>query len=80
MASDVRTATVRTTLPAVWVTGITWVVARLGWNPSADDWQIIMLVMPVILSVAYRAAREVEVRWPALGRVLFGSSRRPSYD
>jgi hypothetical protein len=78
--SDVRTATVRTTVPAVWVSLGSWLVVRLGWSPSADDWQQIMLVMPVVLGVVYRLGRELEARWPSVGRVLFGSSRRPSYD
>jgi len=34
----------------------------------------------VILSVSYRAAREVEARWPAVGRIIFGSSATPRYD
>jgi len=78
--SDVRVATVRTTLPAVWVSLVSWLVVRLGWEPSAEDWQQVMLVMPVLLGVVYRLGRELEARWPVVGRVLFGSSRRPSYD
>jgi len=78
--SDVRVATVRTTLPAVWVSLGSWLVVRLGWSPSAEDWQQIMLVMPVVLGVVYRLGRELEVRWPVVGRVLFGSVKRPSYD
>ena len=78
--SDVRTATVRTTVPAVWVSLVLWLVVRLGWSPSEEDWQMLMLVAPVVLGVVYRLGRELEARWPSVGRVLFGSSRRPSYD
>ena len=78
--SDVRTATVRTTVPAVWVSLVLWLVVRLGWSPSEEDWQMLMLVAPVVLGVVYRLGRELEARWPVVGRVLFGSSRRPSYD
>ena len=78
--SDVRVATVRTTLPAVWVSLVSWLVVRLGWSPSAEDWQQVMLVMPVLLGVVYRLGRELESRWPVVGRVLFGSVKRPSYD
>ena len=78
--SDVRVATVRTTLPAVWVSLVSWLVVRLGWSPSAEDWQQVMLVMPVVLGVVYRLGRELEARWPVVGRVLFGSVKRPSYD
>lgn len=80
MIRQINTATVRTTLPAMWVTLITWLVARAGWTPSADDWQIIMLLAPPILGVAYRLGREVEARWPWLGRVIFGSPMTPRYD
>lgn len=78
--SDVRTATVRTTVPAVWVSLVLWLVVRLGWSPSEEDWQMLMLVAPVVLGVVYRLGRELEARWPSVGRVLFGSVRRPSYD
>lgn len=80
MSKQMNTAVVRTTIPAMWVTLLTWLIARAGWNPSAEDWQVIMLLVPPILSVAYRAAREVEARWPAIGRIIFGSSTPPRYD
>jgi len=78
--SDVRVATVRTTVPAVWVSLLLWLAVRLGWDLKEDDWQVVMLVAPVVLGVVYRLGRELEARWPVVGRVLFGSSRRPSYD
>lgn len=78
--SDVRTATVRTTMPALWVSLLMWLAVRLGWDIEGDDWQVVMLVAPLVLGVVYRAGRELEARWPVVGRVLFGSSRRPSYD
>ena len=80
MTRQINTATVRTTMPAMWVTLITWLIARAGWDPSADDWQVIMLLAPPILGVAYRAAREAEARWPWVGRVVFGSPMTPRYD
>ena len=80
MTRQINTATVRTTLPAMWVTLITWLVARAGFEPSADDWQAIMLLAPPILGVTYRLAREAEARWPWVGRVVFGSSTPPRYD
>jgi hypothetical protein len=78
--SDVRTATVRTTVPAVWVSLLLFVGAKAGWDLSDADWQVVMLVAPLVTGVVYRAGRELEARWPSVGRVLFGSSRRPSYD
>lgn len=78
--SDVRTATVRTTMPAVWVSLIMFVVAKAGWSLSDADWQVLLLVAPVVTGVVYRLGRELEARWPVVGRVLFGSVKRPSYD
>lgn len=73
-------ATLRTTLPTAWTTVVVWLVARFGFDPSADDWAIIALMMPVLTGVGYRAAREVEQRFPALGRILFGTSQTPHYS
>lgn len=78
--SDVRTATVRTTMPAVWVSLLMWLAVRLGLDIDGDDWQVVLLVAPVVLGVFYRAGREAEARWPIVGRILFGSSQTPRYD
>jgi len=78
--SDVRVATVRTTMPAVWVSLLMWLAVRLGWDLDGDDWQVVMLVAPLVLGVVYRLGRELEARWPVVGRVLFGSGKVPSYD
>lgn len=77
---QINTATVRTTMPAMWVTLVVWLVARAGFEPSADDWQVIMLLAPPIVGVVYRAGREAEARWPLVGRILFGSPSTPRYD
>lgn len=73
-------ATIRTAVPTAWSTLIVWLVARFGFDPSADDWAIIALVMPIIAGIGYRAAREIEQRFPAVGRVLFGSAQQPHYS
>ena len=78
--SEKRVATVRTTLPAVWVSLVMFVVANTGWSLSEADWQVLMLIAPVVTGFVYRLGRELEARWPAVGRVLFGSSKVPHYD
>lgn len=78
--SPKNVATLRTTLPTAWTTVLVWLVARFGFDPSADDWAVLALVMPVLAGIGYRSAREVEQRYPALGRVLFGSSQQPHYS
>jgi hypothetical protein len=78
--SEMQTATMRTALPSAWATLIVWLVAKFGLDLSDDDWQVLFVVFPVIAGVAYRLGREVEARFPTVGRVLFGSSRQPVYD
>lgn len=80
LMSEKRVATVRTTMPAVWVSLVLFVAAKAGWDLGEEDWQVLLLIAPVVTGVVYRAGRELEARWPAVGRVLFGSSRVPSYD
>lgn len=78
--NDKQTGTIRSTMPSVWATLAVWLVARLGLDLSADDWQVLFVIGPIIGGVVYRLGREVEAKWPAFGRVLFGSARQPHYD
>lgn len=78
--NEMQTATVRTVLPSAWATLIVWLVARFGLDLSPEDWQVLCILFPVIAGVAYRLGREVEARFPTVGRILFGSSRQPVYD
>ncbi len=78
--NDKQVATVRTAMPAAWASVVLFVVDRLGVNLSEQDLHVILVVAPVVTGVFYRVAREVEQRWPMVGRVLFGSSRTPSYE
>jgi len=73
------TATIRTTVPVAWTTLLVWLVARFGIDLAESDWQTLMLVMPAIVGVCYRAARMIEARWPVVGHVLFGSAKTPTY-
>ena len=77
--NDKHVATVRTTVPAAWVALLSWLIVRAGWTPTEQDWQIILLAAPVALGVFYRAGRELEQRYPAVGRILFGSALTPKY-
>lgn len=71
--------TIRTGVPAAWATISVWLLAKFGFHLSDDDYGILMLALPIIIPAAYRAAREVEQRWPRIGRILFGSSAIPVY-
>lgn len=78
--NDKQVGTMRSTLPGVWVTVVVWLVAKLGLDLSDDDWQVLFLLGPIMGGVAYRLGREIEARYPAVGRVLFGTVRQPHYD
>jgi len=74
--NDKQTGMVRSTMPSVWAT----LAARLGLDLDDADWQVLFVLGPIIGGVVYRLGREVETRFPAFGRVLFGSSKQPHYD
>lgn len=72
-------ATVRTALPAAWVTILTYLAAKFGLNLGDDDMAVLLLIVPVVLPIFYRLAREIEIRYPAVGRIIFGTNKTPSY-
>ena len=78
--NDKMTGTVRTVVPAGWLALIVMVLNRVAdWDLTLDE---LMPFLPIImggLGVFYRAARELEQRWPVIGRILFGSGKTPSY-
>jgi hypothetical protein len=74
--SDTSTATVRTAVPAAWSAAVVWAAARLGITLTPTE---VAVAVPIVLGVLYRAGRELEARWPVLGRILFGSPRTPTY-
>ena len=77
--NDKATATIRTTMPSAWAAVITWLVAEFHLNLDDADWEFIAIALPLVTGVLYRLSREVEDRWPVVGRVLFGSSKQPHY-
>lgn len=77
--SDKSTALIRTAVPSAWASVIVWAVGHFGLDLSDQAWQAVVLLLPVVTGILYRAAREIEVRWPTVGRVLLGSSRQPVY-
>ena len=77
MASDLTTATVRTVTPTMWAALLVWLADRAGVS-IPETWAL--AVVPVVLGIVYRLGREIEARWPAVGRVLFGSGRTPIYE
>lgn len=71
--------TVRTVTPYVWTVAVTALARRLGITLSDDDMTWIAAQAGVVLLVLYRVGRELERRWPWVGRVLFGIPAQPLY-
>lgn len=70
-------ATIRTVVPYAWTAFIIGVIRRVtGIEPSPEE---ALVVGGFVLGVVYRAARELEARWPVLGRILLGSRKTPTY-
>jgi hypothetical protein len=79
MTNSKTIATVRTALPAAWTTAIVYLAARFGLDLSEQDMAVLLLVVPVVLPIFYRIAREIELKYPTIGRVIFGTNATPSY-
>jgi hypothetical protein len=71
---NLNTATVRTGVPAVWAAALIWVA---DWFGIKLDPNAIIVAAPGVMIVVYRGARELETRWPWIGRVFLGSNRQP---
>jgi hypothetical protein len=74
--SDKHLDTIRTTVPAAWTGALLWIATKLGLNISVDQ---LMIAAPIVLTILYRIGKEVEAKWPALGRILFGTNQKPSF-
>jgi hypothetical protein len=72
--------TLRTGLPAAWATAFTWFIAKFGFDLQEEDYALLMVIVPVVIPVFYRFAREIEQKIPWLGQIIFGSTSAPSYD
>jgi hypothetical protein len=80
MANSKNIGTLRTGLPAAWATAFTWVVAKFGLDLQEEDYAMLMIIVPIVIPVFYRLSREIEQRFPWLGKLIFGSTASPSYD
>jgi len=68
-------ATVRTVVPTTWAAAIVFVADRFGLEVSPT---LALAIVPVVAGFLYRITRELEARWPWVGRVLLGSSQAPA--
>lgn len=82
--NDYVTSIVRTIVPLVLTYVATLVVAKTGWVISQEKLDklssdIVLAIVPVVLSVLYPLLRKLEERFPIVS-ILFGSGRKPNYQ
>lgn len=78
--TDTRTATVRTSWHTTLIAALAYLASRLfGWEISTDD-PLLLLVVPVVVGIFYRASVALSEAVPWIGYVLFGVNRSPEYS
>lgn len=75
--NQTRIATQRTVQPFA-VTAIATEIVRRATGVELTAAEAVA-VTGAVFTVAYRVGRELERRWPWLGRILFGSAATPTY-
>ncbi len=79
--SDLTTATLRTVTPAAWAALIVWAASKFfGLTITVEELLPYLPIFVAVLGVFYRVGREIERKWPVLGRILFGSNKTPVYE
>ena len=78
--SSMGVATVRTALPAAWTVVVLWIATKFGLSITSDDLLVLAPIAGVVTGIVYRLARELEARFPTLGRIFLGSSKTPTYE
>lgn len=81
---DVRTATVRTAVPSVWVAVVLWGLSKAGVEVSSEELPEIIAATAGVTTVLYRFARGLEnaladTSFAWVPRVLLGSKKKPSF-
>lgn len=78
--TNTRIATKRTTVNAAVIGGIVYLAQRIfGVEIDPTD-PLILLGVPVVVGIGYRASRWLTARFPALAVILFGDSATPDYQ
>jgi hypothetical protein len=80
MDNSKNIGTIRTGLPAAWATVITWLIAKFGFDLQEEDYALLMVIIPIVIPIFYRISREVEVKFPLLGNLIFGNTKQPVYE
>lgn len=79
MIRDYFLSLVRTWVPVAAGAVLSW-LASVGLDLGAEaEVGLVVVMTAAITAVYYALARVLEARWPALGRLLLGSSQAPVY-
>lgn len=74
-------ATVRTVLPAAWSTAAIYGIEKVFKVDISPENEL--LLAPVVagaIAVGYNIIREIEARWPVVGRIFIGVLKKPAYS
>lgn len=81
VGSKTGVATIRTVIPAMWVTFVFWLIARFtSIELTEQDLLVLTPVLGGVLAFVYRVGRALEERYPWVGTVLFGVNSPPMYE
>lgn len=80
MLHDYLISLLRTAVPAGVGAALAWLSTEYGIVLDDDvQAQAVAFTSALATAVYYAAARALELRWPAVGRLLLGSSKQPLY-
>lgn len=84
--SDLILSRLRTIVPILWGSAVTWLVAQFGWFPaSAADWlqstEVVLFVSGLVAIAWHWLFTKVEPHLPPwLTRLVLGSNSTPTYS
>ena len=74
------TATIRTTVNGTILTAVVSLAYKLfGWEVKVDDLLPFLPLLAPCIAVFYRLSLYLSERFPAIGYILFGVNKSPSY-
>ena len=76
---DVNVATARTTTNTAFIGAVAYLIQRFTGTTIDTTDPLILIGVPVVVGIGYRASRAVTNRWPVFGTVLFGYDETPTY-
>ena len=78
--NDTIISFIRTYVPLLVATVVTWIAKRTGFVVPEDvSAQAVTLIIPLVAALWYALVRALESRWPSIG-VLLGVPKAPVYE